>query len=280
MPLASLPPEFALLAVGAAAGLIGGLFGVGGGILMIPGMVIFLGNQYGPNSLHLYKLAAITTSIVLSTLAAIRHARAGAVVYRLLPGIIPPAIVGVVAGVLFANLFVDERTAQLRRLFGAFLLLVVAVNLWQEWRAIKGRQHLRNRSPMPHRWLSIGLIVGLPAGFIAGLLGVGGGVWAVPSQRQLLGIRMRNAIANSSLLIVGIAACTSATLGLALTQIEGVHPSSGWYLALWLAPGAVLGGWIGAGMTHKLPAVGLRYGFQVLLIVTGLRLLAATSPGR
>lgn len=278
MLLASLDLTHALimLAIGAAAGLLGGMLGVGGGILMIPAMVIFLGtNAYGQNSFHIYKLAAISTSLVLSIPAVIRHHRAHAIVYRMLPGILPLAAVGVILGVALANTFVGEHTATLRRTFGAFLELVVLSNLLQAWQARYGKQSLRQSCPLPHRRLLIGLTVGLPAGFIAGLLGVGGGVWAVPAQRELLGLRIRNAIANSASMIICIAIVTATALSYTISRLDDNHisPLTGFWLAAWLAPGALLGGWCGAGLTHRLPVNLLRWAFQILLAITGARLL-------
>lgn len=266
---------FELLGVGALAGVLGGLLGVGGGIVMIPAMVIVLGDLYGPDSFHAFKQAAISTSLVLSVTAIQRHREAGAIVYRMLPGIVPLALVGVLVGVLLASTMVGQYTAMLRRLFGGFLELVVVIYLYQEWQARRGVVHLCDSCPMPGRRALIGMVVGLPAGIIAGLLGVGGGIWAVPSQRLLFGVRIRNAIANSACMILFVSAATS--LGLSIHNARlGHEPSlvaSGWWLTLWLAPGALVGGWIGAGLTHRLPVRWLRYAFQALLAVTGVRLI-------
>lgn len=267
--------ELELIGVGTAAGLLGGLLGIGGGIVMIPAMVFVLGQKFGPESFHVYKLAAISTSFVLSFPACYRHIRAGAMVRAMLPGIIIAGLLGVVAGVLTASTFVGEHTATLRRIFGAFLQLVVLINVWQASRAASSDAHLCRACPMPHRWLRSGPLVGLPAGFIAGLLGVGGGVWAVPSQRMLLGIRVRNAIANSAGMILFVSLFTAAGLSWDLaTRTHGaaLH-RAGWWLALWLAPGAIVGGYLGAGLTHRLPTRWLRWGFQVLLVITGVKLM-------
>jgi uncharacterized membrane protein YfcA len=266
-----------MLGVGAAAGILGGALGVGGGILMIPAMVILLGQAYGQNSIHLYKLAAITTSLVLTVPAVIRHVRAGAIVSAMLPGILPAAALGVVGGVLLAGTFVGEHAATLRRIFGGFLELVVLSNLYQAYRTAQGGIALGGSCPMPNRRVRIGLIVGLPAGFIAGLLGVGGGVWAVPAQRQVLGVQIRNAIANSAAMIICVAVVTSVALSVQIASWPADNPSplAGYWLAIWLSPGALIGGWIGGGLTHRLPVGYLRWGFQLLLAVTGLRLMLA-----
>jgi len=117
--------------------------------------------------------------------------------------------------------------------------------------------------------------VGLPAGLIAGLLGVGGGVWAVPAQNYLLGVRLPNAIANSACMIVALAAGASVVQGLAITDLQDPRASvwRGFWLAVWLAPGAMVGGRFGAKLTHRLPVHWIRNVFYVLLAITGLRLM-------
>ena len=273
----SLSQQVALLAIGALAGIAGGLLGVGGGIVMIPAMALLFGDPWGRDSFHAYNLASITTAIVLSIPAAIRHTREKAVIYRMLPGILPLALLGVVGGVLLAGQLTGEHTRTLKRIFGVFLEFVVLVSVFQEWRSARGEPHLCNSCPLPTRRTLIGLIVGLPAGVIAGLLGVGGGIWAVPAQSLLLGVRIRQAIATSTVMIIAVAIATSIGLSIDLARLGNDPPLHhvAWWLALWLAPGALVGGWCGAGLTHRLPVRWLRYIFQALLAATGLKLIWA-----
>lgn len=97
----------------------------------------------------------------------------------------------------------------------------------------------------------------------------------MPVQRLLLGVRMRNAIANSACMILFVSALTAVLLSLDLSRHAHQPPLHviGWKIAVLLAPGAFLGSWIGAGLTHRLPVRTLRYGFMVVLVVTGLRLM-------
>jgi hypothetical protein len=271
----SLSQEFTLLAIGAFAGVAGGLLGVGGGIVMIPALALLFGDLWGRDSFHAYNLASITTAIVLSVPAALRHAREKAVVYRMLPGILPLALIGVIGGVLLAQQLTGEHTRILKCIFGAFLEFVVLVSVFQEWRSARGEPHLCQTCPLPTRRTLIGLVVGLPSGVIAGLLGVGGGIWAVPAQSLLLGVRIRYAIATSTVMIIVVALATSIGLSFGLARLHNDPPLHhvAWWLAVWLAPGALLGGWCGAGLTHRLPVRWLRYIFQALLAVTGLKLI-------
>jgi uncharacterized membrane protein YfcA len=267
--------ELALLVIGLLAGLVGGLLGVGGGVVMIPALALILGDAFGQDSFHVYNLAAITTAIFLSIPATVRHTRAKAVVYPLLPGILPLAIVGVAAGVWVAGQLVGDQTRTLKRIFGVFLELVVIIGVFQEWRARQGEPHLCRACPMPRRRTLIGLLVGLPSGFIAGLLGVGGGIWAVPSQTLLLGVRLRNAIATSTVMIIGVGLATSIGQSYMLSRLAHSPPlhQVGWWLALWLTPGALIGGWCGADLTHRLPIRWLRRIFWAALALAGARMI-------
>lgn len=257
--------------IGVLAGTLGGLLGVGGGMIMIPAMVLLLHEPYGPGSLHVFKLAALATAVVVSIPATLRHARAGAIATPLLYSMVPAGFVGAIGGVALAGLFAGQQTHVLQRIFGTFMVLFVAATVLQS-RLVGGpdRQWV-NACPVPRRWVKISAIVGLPAGIIAGLLGIGGGLWAVPAQHLGLGVRLRTAIANSNCTIVLVAAVAAGAQAVSVANM-GLPRGAGWILALCLAPGAVAGGWIGAAFTHKLPVGLLRNIFYIILLVTGLRM--------
>lgn len=264
--------------VGLAAGVVGGLLGIGGGVVMIPALVVVLGDErYGMNTFHTYKLAAIATSMVVSIPAVMRHARAQVIVWRIIPPVLAGATGGIVAGVALASTLVGEYTALLRRIFGAFLELVVLLSIWEQQRR-EHSEHLAVTScPLPSRALLYAALVGAPAGVLGGLLGVGGGVWAAPVQRQVLGIRLRSAIANSAAMIIGVSAISSILLTITASQMPppAIPPWRGWMIAGLLSPGAVAGGWLGADLTHRLPLGWVRAVFLVVLAVVGARLMVS-----
>ncbi len=276
-PLTLLSPDLIHLLilplVGVCAGLVGGLLGVGGGLVMIPALLLLLGRTFGPDSLHLYKLASLVSSVVLSVPAVVRHALAGAVVPRIVAAAVPFGLAGVLLGVLLAGLFQGEHVHVLARLFGAFMLLVVGAQVAQQRLPASEAAPRRVECPVAGRWLLYGSIVGLPAGLVAGLLGVAGGVWVVPALHLHFGVRLRFAIANSTTIIVGLAVVAAVAQTVAVSRMPGVDAMSGWWLALWLCPGAVAGGWFGAALAQKLPLFWVRTAFHLLLVVVGLRLL-------
>lgn len=260
--------------VGFAAGALGGALGIGGGLIIIPVLLLTQPDLFGVGSLHVYKLAALITTVVVSVPAAIRHRRARVLTPALLRKAVPAAFVCAIAGVLLGGLFGGPQTRHLQRIFGVFILLVVASNVLLGRLTVPNtaRQHVPESGSRPARWWH-GVLVGGPAGIIGGLLGVGGGVWAVPLQYLGLRMPLRTAIANSAMLIVFVGLASVPAQAWTVWRMPELSAAAGVGLAVWIAPGAVLGGWIGAALTHRLPLEWLRAGFHVLLAASGLRLL-------
>lgn len=266
------PSFLLLLGIGVIAGLLGGLLGIGGGLVMIPSLLIVIGDKFaGPGSIHLYQLASLVTAVCLSTSAVLQHHRARRVVWPIVKSAAPLALVGVFIGTVIAALFVGERAQHLRRAFGVVMILVVGVNTWR--RQIGDASARRTSCPMLRDVRLSGFAVGMPAGTLAGLLGIGGGVVAVPVQNLAFGVRLPFAIANSACLIIVVAAAAAVSKSLAIAAMPELNVLDGWYLAAGLVPGALVGASVGARLTHVLPTGILRAAFDVLLVIAGVKLL-------
>jgi hypothetical protein len=113
--------------------------------------------------------------------------------------------------------------------------------------------------------------VGILAGGLSGIFGVGGGILIVPGLVLLLRMKQRLAHATSLAAIIPIA--TSAVAGYAL---EG---SIDWPAAAWLGSGAAVGAVIGAGALHRLSERTLRQAFGGFLLLSALALLLHISDG-
>ena len=109
-------PAWPLVGVGVAAGVLSGIFGVGGGILMVPAMVVVIG--FGQHRAHATSLAAI---IPIAAVGAFVFGRADSV--NLLAAVVLAAgsLLGVQAGARLMNRLSNER---LGLVFGAFLVLI------------------------------------------------------------------------------------------------------------------------------------------------------------
>jgi len=262
-----------LAIIGLFAGVIGGMLGVGGSIVMIPAMT----EVFGPNQ-HLYQAAAMIVNFFVVVPAVYQHRRAKAITGATVARIVPLAIVGVVAGVGFSELplFAGEGEAYLRGLFGLFLLCVALTDLY---RLFGKRRAQSNGSSDP---LSITLqkqragwrfagAVAIPTGLVAGLLGVGGGVVAVPLQRRLLGVPMRTAIANSATIIIATSSIGAIAKNYAYVT-EHDHSLESFVLAAVLIPTAVVGSLVGSRLTHRVPLRFVKIAFFLLLLLAATRL--------
>jgi len=109
------------------------------------------------------------------------------------------------------------------------------------------------------------LAIGGVVGFIAGLLGIGGGIVKVPVMHLVMGVPLRVATATSNLMI-GITASISAIVYLLR---GGIDP----YAAAPAALGVFLGASIGSRTAHRIDVRILRLLFVVVLLYTAFEML-------
>jgi uncharacterized membrane protein YfcA len=117
------------------------------------------------------------------------------------------------------------------------------------------------------------MAVGLGAGLLSGLFGVGGGILVVPALVMLLHIDQR--VANGTSL--------GAVLPISISGLFTYWSQSNidWWLAFWLALGALGGAVLGTRWIHVLPRHILGYMFSAVLIITAIRLfIPITATGR
>lgn len=277
--------------VGLFVGLAGGLFGIGGGIVLIPA----LNELFGPDQ-HRYQAAALIVNFFVAVPAVYQHVRVGAIAWPTVIRLLPLVIIGVLIGVALSELaiFSGDGEAWLRLIFAAFLLLATGA---EGLRLVPGKPPasviLHNSptfpagdeqgriasgedppgtstSPQPLTAARIVAIAG-PTGLIAGLLGVGGGVVAVPLQRRLLQIPIRRAIANSAAMIIGTSFLGAITKNIAYIA-EHQGSTDALALALMVAPAAVIGSLIGSHSAHRLPVRWLKILFIALLLFAAARM--------
>lgn len=120
--------------------------------------------------------------------------------------------------------------------------------------------------------IAIVLGVGLASGVLAGMLGVGGGIFLVPGMVLLLGETQHLAQGVSLATIVA-----TATAGAIVHRRQG---NVDLRLVLLLAPSALVFGFVGAWMADKVDAVWLRRLFSLLLLVMGARMIMSKATGR
>jgi uncharacterized membrane protein YfcA len=252
--------------VGLLAGLVGGLLGVGGSIIIIPALILYLdqtGGGYRGNQQHLLQAAAMICNVFVAAPSILAHWRAKAIMRSIVVWLIPSALVGSLLGVSVSNssVFARENGAYLAMLLGVFLAYVALFNAWRMFHRENPEARFDPARKIP-AWQIVG--VGVPMGVIAGLLGVGGGILAVPAQQLILRLPLRNAIANSAATIV-FAAAIGAIYKNATLPSHGVAIAESLRLAVMIVPTAMLGSYLGGRLTHVLPRRALQLVFIVFM---------------
>ena len=253
------------LVLGAFAGLVAGLLGVGGGLIIVPVLVfIFTGQGMAD---HLIVHMAVGTSlatIVFTSISSVRaHHQHGAVLWPVFWQLTPGIVIGAWLGALFADALASD---QLRRFFGVFELLVAI-------------QMTFNVKPRPHRQLPgrAGMFgAGGVIGAISAIVGIGGGTMTVPFL-VWCNVAMRKAVATSS--ACGLPIAIAGAAGFIVTgwnTIDLPTYSSGyvyWPAFAGIVIASVLFAPVGARLAHRLPAAQLKRIFAILLYILGFRML-------
>ncbi len=202
-----------LMIIGAFAGVLAGLLGVGGGIILVPAF-FYVFKSLGYDSSHLMQIClgtSLATIIVTSVRSVMAHNRKGAVDWAILKTWAPGIVIGAVAGVaLAANL----SSTFLQGLFGC---LGIIIGLWLGF----GSADMRVAEDMP-----VGLtraILSPLMGFLSVLMGIGGGSFGVPLM-TLYNRPIHRAVATAA--GFGVLIAVPSVLGFLILPIEGAPPLS------------------------------------------------------
>lgn len=273
----SLLQLLSVVAVAAGAGLFGAVLGVGGGIFVIPFLVLVLGVP-----MHNAVAASICMVVATSSAAASVNVGKGFVNLKLGMSLEIFTVLGAMAGGVVAG-HLDGPT--LMGVFGAVLIPISYLMV----KTLPARPEIAEGSSLGrlggeyfdpveartvrYRIHKVPAVLGvsLLAGVISGLLGLGGGIFKVPAMNLLCGVPMKAATTTSNFMI-GVTAAGSAFLYLGRGE---VHPL--------LAGGAVLGVLAGstggAWATPYLRGATLRRAFGLFVLVTAAQMLWRATHG-
>jgi uncharacterized membrane protein YfcA len=253
-----------LLVSGLGAGMVGALLGIGGGVVLIP--ILVLGFDV---PVHAAVAAGLVAVVANSSAAGSGYVSRGLANLRLAMSLEVATTLGALAGALTAALL-SERVLLL--VFSALMtatavLLVIGGEGGEREAAdpadpgagyeIPGRLAGAFTSPRTGelvryqaRRLPAGLAVSFVAGNVSGLLGVGGGFLKVPAMRLGMGVPTRVAVATSNVMI-GVTAAASLVIYL---QRGFLYPLVAAPVALGVAPGALLGARLSRRVSSRLMA--------------------------
>jgi uncharacterized membrane protein YfcA len=243
-----------LFVLGAFVGLLAGLFGIGGGLILVPALSFFLpqlGLASNEQALAIAIATTLTSVAVTGSAAAITHARSGQVDWPSVKKLAFGLIVGAACGALLTHYL---PITLLGITFGVIEIIIALQMLWGKY---------------PDRVNTVvspiaSSIFSYFSGLLSALIGIGGGTMNTP-WLMWQGLSLPMAIATSSVLGVIIALAGTAThLGSDLIQ---------WPTLFVLVSASLVTAPIGATLTHRLPIKTLKRAFSLLIFVLGIAML-------
>lgn len=265
-----LPLVGLLMVIGAFAGVLAGLLGVGGGIVLVPAF-FYAFSALGYDSPQLMQIClgtSLATIIVTSLRSLNSHHKKNAVEWDILRGWGLGIVIGALIGVTVAT---QLRSVVLQALFGG---LGMCIGLYMTL----GRSDWRLGDAMPSGVLRA--ILSPLTGFLSVLMGIGGGSFGVPTM-TLYGVPIHRAVATAS--GYGVIIALPAVIGFLFADIAFAPPLTvgavnfgafGVVVAMTL----ITAPW-GAALAHRLDPKPLKRVFGVFLILVALNMLRKVLLG-
>lgn len=251
--------------VGAVAGFLGGLFGIGGGFILVPILLMLYDAQHFPpeTQMHLALGTAMAVIVFTSLSSMYRHHQHQGVNWRVVRDITPGILVGTLIGAMLASV-ISSRA--LGVVFASFAVLAAAQILLDF--------HPKAERPLPGR---VGMtLAGTFTGWVSSVVAIGGGTIVVPFL-VWCNTPLRLAIGTSA--AIGFPIAVGGTLGYIATG-WGAHllpPSSLGYVylpaLLWAASASVVTAPFGASFAHRMNIALLRKLFALVLVGLAVKLL-------
>ena len=267
------PGEIALLAAavvvaGVATGILAGLFGIGGGAIIVPVLYEVFRILGVPDEVRMQLCVGTSMAIIIPTTirSYLTHRAKGAVLHEVVRAWALPAVVGVAVGAVIAY-FAPSAAFKL-----VFMITVTIIAI----KLLFGRDSWQIADEFPGRaaMSAYGFLIGI----VSSLMGVSGG--SVSNMIQTLyGKSMHNAVATSSGL--GVPITIAGTIGLMIAgwpKMALLPPLSIGYVSLLgviiMAPVSSFTASYGALLAHRLSKRQLEIGFGLFLLLVAVRFFA------
>tara|TARA_R110001592_G_scaffold140266_4_gene361027 strand:- start:2034 stop:2816 length:783 start_codon:yes stop_codon:yes gene_type:complete len=253
------------LIAGIFAGITAGLFGVGGGLVVVPILIfIFQWQGVSPEVLtHLAIGTSLATIVFTSSSSIIKHNQKGSVLWS----IFKPMSIGIMLGAVLGVFTVVQLEGDLlKKMFGIFAILVSIKMMF--------KLNLETRKPLPEK--SVFVVAGIIVAWVSSIFGIGGGTLTVPFLSRFR-IQMKQVVGTSAacgLPIAVFASVSNIVIG------SGVPDRPEWSLGFVYLP-ALLGialssiyfARVGANLAHYLPGPLLSKLFSGFLMLVGIKFL-------
>ncbi len=253
--------------IGLVAGLLAGMFGLGGGVVIVPALVwLFSAHNFSTELIMIMAVATSLSTIIFTAIASIlTHHRLGAVQWASVARLTPGIILGAGTGAMIAD-FID---AEVLKVCFIIYLLYVATKM-----ALPQKVKKKNNNNKAKLWLDYWM--GGVIGFLSSILGIGGGTLTVPyllSRR----LAMKNAVAVSSVCGLPIAVSGAISYIMLGWNVTAIPTWSLGYVYLPALTGiivcSIITAPIGAKLANKLPAKELKRYFSIVLFFIAIKML-------
>jgi uncharacterized membrane protein YfcA len=253
------------LFLGAFAGLIAGVFGIGGGIIIVPALIFTFKIIGFPHDIATHIAVSTSLSTILFTsLGSIHgHYKKKAVNWTLAFNLSVGMFLGGMLGALCANFL---SGAILQRVFAVFSFLI-AVQMWFSWTP-------KANMELPKRFGQT--VLGVVIGTFSGLFGIGGGSLVVPTLVANK-VKITEAIATSA--VTGFPMAVSGTIGYILLgwHRTNLPEYTFGYIYLPALFGIIITSTVfakmGASLAHRLDPVKVTKLFSILLFIIAIKLV-------
>ncbi|MGZ5008095.1 MAG: sulfite exporter TauE/SafE family protein [Methylobacter sp.] len=255
----------ASLLLGTVSGLVAGLFGIGGGLVIVPVLaVLFAGSGFPAEQVMIMSVATSLATIIFTSISAVlAHHRLNSVVWHKVLALAP----GIMIGAAIGSVIADHISGNVLRFIFIVYLLSVGVQMALQLKPKPGQKQLTKE---------LDLAAATVMGIFSSLLGIGGGTLIVPFLVHFQ-TPMRNAVAIAS--ACGLPIAVAGSIGYALLGRDMLQLPD-WSLGYIYMPsffGIVLTSIytapIGAKLAHKLPSEELKRYFSLLLFVMAAKLI-------
>lgn len=250
---------------GAGAGFAAGLFGIGGGLIIVPVLFLVFSAQ-GHETQYLMQMALATslaTIVITSISSTLAHHKKQAVLWHLVILLSP----GIILGAWLGGFFASSTNSDYLKIFFVIFEFTVAINILLKINATQFNTSISKQ---------VAVAGGTIIGFVSTLTGIGGGTMTVPFLHWF-NISMRNAIATSAACGFPIALTGLLSYVYASHELSLNNPYSIGYLQLdafiLIAISSFLFAPLGAKVTHSVSEKTLKQSFSVMLFLLGFIML-------
>lgn len=261
----------ALVGCGLFSGLVAGLFGIGGGAVIVPVlMILFESLGFSETASHVAIATSLATIILTSARSVAAHHQHGAVDWHVIRTWAPWIVIGAVIGQLIAG---QLSAVALKAFFGVMAYLLAAQLFF-------GRPSWRLADDLPDGAVRAGFGSGI--GTLSALMGIGGGTFGV-SLMVVYGRVIHQAVATAAGFGIAIGLPSAVTAVIVGAGKDGLPPFSVGYVNLaafaLISTFTVIMAPIGARLAHSLDAQLLKRLFALLLTLVATKMIWDTIVG-